>query len=232
MQGFTDVISQEIADHLFRNLPIPNVGDAPGLPASAAPGNLFLGWHTAFPATSGDQTSNEATYTGYTRTAVSRATGFSRTGRLITNVSDILGSVRTDAGSPQILSFWTLGVAASGATKIIARGHLGGALKIGAAIAASDIVRCPNHSFANDDRVVLYALTTVGAQAFPGNLTEGTVYFIVNVSGDDFQVALTQGGAAVDITSAGVLAAARVIPRSIGIGDRPEVVAGQFNFRI
>lgn len=56
------------------------------------------------------------------------------------------------------------------------------------------------HGLANTDRVVLY--NVLGTTLATG-LTEGTVYFAVNVATDTFKVSLTSGGAAVDITATG-----------------------------
>ncbi len=58
-------------------------------------------------------------------------------------------------------------------------------------------VLCETHGWVNGDKVVFYGGTP------PTGLTEGTVYFVVGVvSGDPdtFDVALTAGGAAIDIT--------------------------------
>lgn len=58
-------------------------------------------------------------------------------------------------------------------------------------------ILCENHGLINDDKVVFYGGTP------PTGLTEGTVYFVVsNTSADPdtFAVALTIGGAAIDIT--------------------------------
>jgi hypothetical protein len=58
-------------------------------------------------------------------------------------------------------------------------------------------ILCMSHGLVNDNKVVFYGGTP------PTGLTEGTVYFVVNVVAGDpdtFQVALTQGGAAIDIT--------------------------------
>jgi hypothetical protein len=58
-------------------------------------------------------------------------------------------------------------------------------------------ILCEAHGLVNDDKVVFYGGTP------PTGLTEGTVYFVVgNTAGDPdtFQVAATQGGAAIDIT--------------------------------
>ena len=46
----------------------------------------------------------------------------------------------------------------------------------------------------------------------PAGLTEGTVYFVVGAATDTFQLALTSGGAAIDITGIGELFFQKVIP--------------------
>jgi hypothetical protein len=62
----------EILEHILNNEDIPLIGDASGLLQSAADGNLYLNLHTADPGAGGDQTTNEATYTGYARLAAVR----------------------------------------------------------------------------------------------------------------------------------------------------------------
>lgn len=59
-------------------------------------------------------------------------------------------------------------------------------------------ILCESHGLVNDDKVVFYGGTV------PTGLTEGTVYFVVGNTASDpdyFQVALTSGGAAIDITA-------------------------------
>lgn len=51
------------------------------------------------------------------------------------------------------------------------------------------------HGLVNDEKVVFVGGTP------PGGLTEGTVYFVVNKTTDDFQVSATQGGSAINLTS-------------------------------
>lgn len=64
-------------------------------------------------------------------------------------------------------------------------------------------VLCENHGLVNDDRVVFYGGTP------PAPLVEGTIYWTVGSTAadpDTFQVASTQGGAAIDITAQHVAA--------------------------
>ena len=63
---------------LFTNATFANVGNATGLVGSSgagSPGSLYLSLHTASPGDTGNQQTNEATYTGYTRIAVVRTSG-------------------------------------------------------------------------------------------------------------------------------------------------------------
>jgi hypothetical protein len=61
----------------------------------------------------------------------------------------------------------------------------------------------PSHGLLNDDQV-RFALGTEPVNALPPPLVEGTYYFVVGARGNDFQVALSQGGAVVVITDRGV----------------------------
>jgi hypothetical protein len=58
-------------------------------------------------------------------------------------------------------------------------------------------IYCEGHGMANDDKVTFHGDTA------PTGLTAGTTYFVVGVTAADpdyFQAALTQGGAAIDLT--------------------------------
>ena len=66
------------------------------------------------------------------------------------------------------------------------------------------------HGYANDSRVVFVGGTP------PGGLTVGTTYYVINAATDTYQVAATQGGAAIDLTaepSAGCRAA-QLVPET------------------
>jgi len=57
---------------LFNATAIANIADNA---ASSPNTNLYVALHTADPGASGDQTTNEVSYTGYARVAVARTTG-------------------------------------------------------------------------------------------------------------------------------------------------------------
>jgi hypothetical protein len=61
----------------------------------------------------------------------------------------------------------------------------------------------PSHHLVDDDQV-RFALGSEPVNALPPPLVEGTYYFVVGARGNDFQVALTQGGSVVIITDRGV----------------------------
>ncbi len=60
---------------VLNNVTMALVGDATGLVGSTTPGSLYVSLHTADPGETGDQTTSEATYTGYARVAITRSTG-------------------------------------------------------------------------------------------------------------------------------------------------------------
>ena len=61
----------------------------------------------------------------------------------------------------------------------------------------ANTIRSPSHGYADAQKIVFYNGTV------PGALTEATVYYVRDVSGDTFKVAASAGGAAITITSAG-----------------------------
>lgn len=80
---------------------------------------------------------------------------------------------------------------------------------VNAAGVTADAITSAAHGLANTDRVRVY---NVFAESLPTGLTEGTLYFVVGATTDTYQVSLTSGGAAVDITAIGELYFQKVIP--------------------
>lgn len=76
----------------------------------------------------------------------------------------------------------------------------------------TDVFTKAGHGFTNDDKVVYY---NGGGTSVTG-LTSGTTYFVVGVSGNDFQLSASAGGAAINMsgTQANFGTSQLIIPKS------------------
>ena len=118
---------------LFNNTAWANIGNAGGLQPSGAAGSFFVALHTADPGEAGDQSTSEAAYTGYARVAVARsAGGFTIAGNQVSNTATVQFAECT-AGSATV-TWFSVGVASSGATAILYRGALSASRAISAGI--------------------------------------------------------------------------------------------------
>lgn len=120
----SNTFENELLLNIFNNTAIPNVGDAAGLVGSAAPGNLYFAMHVSDPGEAGNQSTNEASYTGYVRMALPRtAAAFNVSGNGVNLVSNLeFPSCTANPGSP--LTHFSIGVAATGTGKILYSGLL------------------------------------------------------------------------------------------------------------
>ena len=64
--------------------------------------------------------------------------------------------------------------------------------------AGTDTITSAAHGLANADRVFVSSQTTL-----PGGLSASTVYYVISAAANTFQLAATEGGAAINITTAG-----------------------------
>jgi hypothetical protein len=71
------------------------------------------------------------------------------------------------------------------------------------------------HGLVNTDRVIFF---NVLGETIPTGIVEGAAYYVVGAATDTFQIALTSGGAAVDLTAQGEVYFEKVVP---------EIFAGQ-----
>lgn len=78
-----------------------------------------------------------------------------------------------------------------------------------AADVTANTISSAAHGLSNTNQVQVF---NVFAESVPAGLAEGTVYFVVGAATDTFQLALTSGGAAIDITGIGELFFQKVIP--------------------
>lgn len=176
-----NTFESDILKLIFQNIACALVGDAAGLLPSAGVGNLYVSLHSADPGEAGDQTTNEIAYTTYGRIAVVRsAAGWTVSGTAPTIVSNaaLVTFATCTAGTATAL-FFGIGTATSGAGKLLYSGPLGSSQGPFTATAA-DVITCPGHSFAVDDRCTFMSLP---ASTLPTGLTESTVYWVKTVSG-------------------------------------------------
>lgn len=131
--SMSNAAEQALLDLLFLNTDWANVGDASGLQNSATAGSFYIALHTADPGEAGAQNTTEATYTGYARVAVARsAGGWTRTLSTVANTASVQFGECT-AGSDTI-TYFSIGVASSGAGQIILSGALAASRSVSAGI--------------------------------------------------------------------------------------------------
>lgn len=171
--------------------------------AVAAEGTTHLSLHTAYSATG----ANEATggSPAYARQAASWASPASGSKSLSAALT-----FDVPAGTYKWAGRWT---ALTGGT-FLGMQPLGGASREFTTDLTANTIGYTAHGYANDSRVVFMGGTP------PGGLAAGTEYFVVNTAANTFQVAATQGGAAIDLTAQ---AAAGCVMSAID----PQVYTGQ-----
>ncbi len=89
-----------------------------------------------------------------------------------------------------------------------------------------DVLDAQAHGLANDDRVFLRDL--IGA----AGLLDSVEYHVVGVTTDTFQVALTQGGSAVIITTDGSAQVGDSQAKEIGANDTPKIAIAALKIQI
>lgn len=92
-------------------------------------------------------------------------------------------------------------------------------------IIANDKFWSGAHGLSNGDRVIIY---NVFAESLPTGtgLTEGSILFVVGAATDSFQLSLTSGGAAIDVTATGEFYFQRVVPETFAAQGQITVAVG------
>jgi hypothetical protein len=130
MAGKSDTFENDWLKLIFQATAIANIADNA---ASSPLTNLYIALHTADPADAGVQNTSEATYTGYARVAVARtAGGWTVTGSSVSPAAAISFGACT-AGTNTI-THWSVGVASSGATKILYAGAVTPSISVSAGV--------------------------------------------------------------------------------------------------
>lgn len=113
-----DTFENDLLKLIFNGTPISALADNA---ASGPLTNLHVSLHTADPGEGGDQTTSEASYTGYARVAVARSTS----GWVVTNNSvspAAIISFPPCTGGTSTVTHFAVGTAASGAGKVLYKG--------------------------------------------------------------------------------------------------------------
>lgn len=231
MAGFGNTTENDLAKLIYNATAIANLADN----AATSPlTNLFVGLHTADPGEAGDQTTSEANYTSYARVSVARTSGgWTVSTNTITNAGAVTFPACT--GGSSSITHWSVGYAISGASKIINFGPCGPITNFGEFTAtAADTITIPNigqvpFTVSVDDRVSFYPTP---AGTLPTGMTEGTVYFVKTISGNDITIAATSGGATIDLTTvgSGIMYKHTIITVTNGI--TPQFATGQISVKI
>ena len=121
-----DTFENEFLLLVFNNTNIALIGDATGLRGSTTAGSFYFALHTADPGEGGNQTTNECNYTSYARGAVVRSgAGFTVTGNSVVLAAALDFTQPTNLTSlPQTATHFSVGVAASGSSKILYKGAI------------------------------------------------------------------------------------------------------------
>jgi hypothetical protein len=106
---------------VFNGTAIANIADN----AATAPlTNLFVALHTADPGEAGVQNTSEAAYTGYARVSVARTSGGWTVGAGTVSPNANIDFGQCTASPGAAITHASVGVAATGATKILYKGAL------------------------------------------------------------------------------------------------------------
>jgi len=120
--SFSNVAEEAVLNQIFIGTPLPWNGNT----------NLYIALHTADPGEAGTAITSEATYGGYARVVLTRATDFTVTGNLIQN-TNLEQFAQCTSGSNTI-TYASIVDSASGAGNVIVRALLNTPIPVSAGI--------------------------------------------------------------------------------------------------
>lgn len=124
--GKGSTFDNDLLKLIFNASPIANIADNAG---SGPLTNLYVALHSSDPTAGGTQSSNEVAYTGYSRIAVARTSGgFTVSTNTVVPAATIQFGACT--GGSATATYWSVGVAVSGSTKILYSGSISPSISI------------------------------------------------------------------------------------------------------
>ena len=154
--------------------------------------------------------------------------GFTVATNTLTNAAAVTFAPCT--GGSNTITHWSVGFATSGASKIIAFGPVGNISNVGEFTStAADVITVPQVTLIVDDRVSFYPTP---AAVLPTGMTEGTVYFVKTVAGNDITIALTSGGATIDLTTTGAGLIYKHVILAVSAGITPNFAIGALSAKL
>lgn len=115
---------------IFNATAIANIADNA---ASGPLTNLYVALHTGDPGEAGDQTTSECAYTSYARVAVARSgSGWTVSANSVSPVANIEFPAAT--GGSETATHASIGVASSGASKILYKGSITPSISISSGV--------------------------------------------------------------------------------------------------
>jgi hypothetical protein len=125
-----NTFENDLVKLIFNATAIANIADNA---ASSPLTNLYVSLHTGDVGETGDQTTNEATYTSYARVAVARSgSGWTVSNNEATNAAAITFPACT--GGSNTITHFAVGTASSGAGKVLYKGALSASLAVSSGI--------------------------------------------------------------------------------------------------
>jgi hypothetical protein len=208
---------------------------------------LYLSLHTAYPGAGGSQTTSEVTvgqYQFYTRKAVSRGTPAANgtewglVSALASNLNTITWDNTPGSGSGGTTATHIgVGRDASGAGALLASFPLvssGAAFKVAycTTVSASHVFTCVGHGYINSTPLQGYGLYVGLGNSPPTGVTQGTTYYVENLSANTFRLHTLSGlGSELSVSSLGGLLVIQAAPLVIASGFTPTIQVGDFDIQ-
>lgn len=213
MSAFSDYLENLLNEVLYRNT------------TYSRPANVYISAHTGNPTETGG---NEVSGGSYARQAVPTGAGTGWTasvGGVTDNVNAITFPVATVAWGDIVgVGIWD----AVTAGNLLEAFWLSNEAWLFTGLNAGDVFTAPGNTLANNDRVILQ---TLFESALPTGVSANTIYWVVNETGDTFQLSLTQGGAAIALTTDGAGVVHKLQVKTIGVNDQLTFPAGNLDLQ-